>query len=477
LTEYLKFEVTDAKIEKLIDDTTSLCLFRVISDGQNSHSLPLTLDVIKEAAESSLRGKPILASYSNWERDLEGHKPAEDSNPIGYFIENQDFLYKPVEDGRTALYAKGILWKHYAPKQFNSIFSAKNHSKSVSMEIAITSLVDPEDKSKGIGSFRFLGLAVLGDSIEPASENANATLLTFSAMKEKYETLLFANKSKMIIDNSKESAIFSNTWSNPGRRLYSVFENKSNAMELYEESYLIVDKSKVDSAKSEALKYPHHSIKDGKLVVNAKGVQSAFMRARQENVATGDVLSHIKRHYKELNLNMESFSTDFTEKEENKLEDKVMMEETPKEPETKEENPKAEPEKAEPEKEEPKKEVEQEPEEVDYAVKFADLEKKFAEQEKELFELRKFKADVEERDKNYAVEQLMSDVSDSLPKEKMEEFRDEAKELKLSEFAAFSNKVKACTLDFVKKIPSKDNLVVMATSLPEKVAKKSVWDF
>jgi hypothetical protein len=153
------------------------------------------------------------------------------------------------------------------------------------------------------------------------------------------------------------------------------------------------------------------------------------------------------------------------------------MEETPKEPETKEENPKAEPEKAEPEKEEPKKEFEQEPEEVDYAVKFADLEKKFAEQEKELFELRKFKADVEERDKNYAVEQLMSDVSDSLPKEKMEEFRDEAKELKLSEFAAFSNKVKACTLDFVKKIPSKDSLVVMATSMPEKVAKKSVWDF
>lgn len=474
MTEYLKFEVTDAKIEKLIDDTTSLCLFRVISDGQNSHGLPLTLDVIKEAAESSLRGKPILASYSNWEDDLEGHKPAEQSNPIGYFVESQEFVYKPVEDGRTALYAKGILWKHYAPKQFNSIFSAKNHSKSVSMEIAITSLVDPEDKSKGIGSFRFLGLAVLGDSIEPASENASATLLTFSAMKEKYETMLFASKSRFTIDNSVESAFMDETKCTFGRALYSKIIDQPNAEYFAKEMYLEIEPNWFENP-SKSIS-PHHKWRGNVLCLSRAGLEASVNYLKSIGKTSGEEFEHLHRHFSELGLE-DYFSENFTEKEENKLEDKVMMEETPKEPETKEENPKAEPEKTEPEKEEPKKEFEQEPEEVDYAVKFADLEKKFAEQEKELFELRKFKADAEERDKNYAVEQLMSGVSDSLPKEKMEEFRDEAKELKLSEFAAFSNKVKACTLDFVNKIPSKDSLVVMATSMPEKVAKKSVWDF
>lgn len=249
MQKLLDFEITDARIEKLVDDTTVLCEFRVISDGDNKHEKPLTIDVIKDAAERTLRGKPILASYSNWERDLQGHRKPEESEPIGYFIESQDFVYKPVEDGKTALFAKGLLWKRYAPRQVGSIFDGENHSKSVSMEIAINSLVDDSDESLGIASFDFLGLAILGESYPPASVNAKATLLTFSEMKNRYEAM-FAVAS-MKINNSKENAVKSSGWVNPGRRLYQPLLSKSNKLALLKEAYLVVDENKIDTAPSE----------------------------------------------------------------------------------------------------------------------------------------------------------------------------------------------------------------------------------
>ena len=478
MNRLLRFEITDAKIEKLIDDSTALCSFRVISDGENKHSMPMTLDVIKEAAERSLRGKPILANYSYWEGDMEGHKKPEDSDPIGYVIENQIFEYKPVENGKTALFALALLWKRYAPKQLMSIFNGENHSKDISMEISVDSMVDEADKTKGISRFSFLGLCVLGDSYSPASENARATLLTFSEIKEKYEAM-FAMES-MKINNSKDAAVMSGSWSNPGRKLYSVLGKKSNAMTLYKEAYLVVDEASVDSAPSEALRYPHHVVRNGELVVSAPGVQAAFQRARQQNIATGEVLAHIRKHYKELGLSMENFSTNFEVKEDKQLEEKVMMQEP-------EEVEKTKPEENEQENKQEEKE--------DFAVTVSNYEAKIAEYEAkmkdfeaqiaqyacgekafqaEIEDLKSYKNRREEEDKKFAVEKLMSDVGEYLPKEKMDEFAEEAKEVKPEEFTAFANKVQAVSFSYAKKTGKETVTDRMAVQLPQE-KKDDKW--
>jgi hypothetical protein len=462
LKRLLEFEIQDIKIERLIDDSTALCEIRVITEGQNKHGLPLSIETIMDAAERSLRGKPILATYSDWKRDLEGHKRPEDSEPIGYFIENQEFLYKTVENGKKALFAKGLLWKRYATKQVIAIFEGENHSKEVSMEISIRSLVDEEDKNKGIASFDFLGLVVLGGDYSPASPNSKATLLTFSEMKDKYEALLFEDKNSMKINNTKGSAINSSSWQNPGRKLYSRIMEKSNSKSLLSEAYLVVESGYRDRP-SESLKYPHHSIKNNELVVNVAGVQSALKRAEQQHIATGEILAHLKKHYKELGLSTESFATNFEEKEENTLEDKVMMAE----PEVKEEEKFVEPVTEQPEKEEtsepvetPEEEKKEEAEE-DYCMKYAEASKqleeftvKFAEQEKEVESLRKYKEDREKQDKTFAIEQTFAEVSDFLPKEEIDKFRIEADSIQFSEVEAFKNKVKARSLDFAKDATS-----------------------
>lgn len=446
MQKLLDFEINDVKLERLIDDTTALVKLRIVTEGPNKHNLPISIDVIKEAAERSLRGKPILATYSGWKGDLEGHKRPQDSEPIGYIIETQNFEYLDTPTGK-ALFALGLLWKRYAPYQAESIYDGENHSKSVSMEISVDSLIDENNSSAGIASMSFLGICVLGQSYPPASPQANLTMLTFSEMKEKYE-MMFAMNS-ININNSAEKSVKSKTWSNPGRSLYSKLMKQPNVNSLIKEAYLVTE-SGWEEHPSESLKFPHHSIKDNELVVNVAGCRAALQRAKQFNLS-GEAMEHLKKHYKELNLDMSNFSTDFQEKEESKLEDKVMMQEPEEEKKFEVEKPASE---SEPE----NKEENTEEKEEDFACKFAEAEKqlaeyatKFAAQEEELNNLRKYKSEKEESEKNYAIEQTMSEVAEYLPKDEAEKFRAEAAEVKFSEVESFKNKIKARSLDFATK--------------------------
>ena len=70
---------------------------------------------------------------------------------------------------------------------------------------------------------------------------------------------------------------------------------------------------------------------------------------------------------------------------------------------------------------------EKEEEEEDFACKFAEASKqleeyaaKFAALEEEAVALRKYKADKEESEKNYAIEQTMAEVNEYLPKDEVE---------------------------------------------------------
>ena len=294
---------------------------------------------------------------------------------------------------------------------------------------------------------------------------ASAMALNFSADKEAYYAM-YEDKKSIKIDNTKESAVNSQKWSNPGRRLYGKITDASNAESLAKEAYLVVENGWKD-APSEHLKYPHHVIRGSKLVVDIAGLQAANSRAQSQNIATGAVLAHLKRHYRELGLSTESFS--ITEQEVSKLnEEKVMMEEDTVEEERREE-------------EEDRREEEQEKEE-NYAAKIAEYEAKIEEYacgmknyEAELAELRKYKAEREEQDKNYAVEQLMAEVSEYLPKEEIESFREESKGVKLDGISAFSNRVKARTLDFAKKTAQKPSVQLMAVEHQEKEKEKNKW--
>lgn len=124
------------------------------------------------------------------------------------------------------------------------------------------------------------------------------------------------------IDNSKDAAV-DGKWKDPGASLYNQLLNASWVPEgnspnmdecifpshYLEEAYLIAPINKIKygpygmtSFSRSGCKYPHHIIRDGKLVVHIQGLKAAYARAKQMGIFSGEVKEHLERHYKELGL-------------------------------------------------------------------------------------------------------------------------------------------------------------------------------
>lgn len=106
------------------------------------------------------------------------------------------------------------------------------------------------------------------------------------------------------IDNSKDSAVNSDSWSNPGAAFLNKCLKASNHEALVKEGYAKVDGDASGDLSVNDVGYPHHKFVDGKMVVDIAGVTAAYQRASQQG-ETGDIMDHIQRHRKELGLDSE----------------------------------------------------------------------------------------------------------------------------------------------------------------------------
>ena len=107
----------------------------------------------------------------------------------------------------------------------------------------------------------------------------------------------------MEIKNFKDNAIRSGKWNKPGASFYDRLIKEDNYKALINEAYLIhgpINKETVFS--SAGVKYPHHEIKNGVLVVSEPGVRAAYARAKQMGVYRGALKKHIDKHLNELGV-------------------------------------------------------------------------------------------------------------------------------------------------------------------------------
>lgn len=125
--------------------------------------------------------------------------------------------------------------------------------------------------------------------------------------------------------------------------------------------------------------------------------------------------------------------------------------------------------------------------EEDMAEKLAKLEKDIEERDniimekdKELEELRRFKADVEEKEKAKSVEGIMAEVKEFLDDEAFKSYREEGMLCKMTEIDGWANKVKAASFEASKnKKSKKENTGIWGFAAPISNSNKksdSVWD-
>lgn len=298
----IKFAVSSAEfIESVNSQLFRKMRIRAFASGENAHTLPVDESVIERCA-CTVYDKPIVWKYSEIYNDAMGHET--DEVPVGFIKESDD---NPVvferEGNRIFMTINALIWTKYCGKLIE-VFENNGNHKDVSIEIS--ALVEDENADIPlVNDFCVAGITILGNRVKPAVKGCQAELLAFSEDKNKYlSEIEFENSIR--IDNSKESSV-SGKWENPRRKLFNPIVKASNAKALLKEAYLVGDFSS-NEPEITKFKYPHHVIRDGKLVIHKDGLNAAFQRASQQGIVEGAVKAHLLRHYRELGLSTENFS-------------------------------------------------------------------------------------------------------------------------------------------------------------------------
>ena len=257
LEKFYKFDISLFEFKEFIDEETALMLVKVCSSGDNLHGLPFTKETLKEAAERSLRGKPIVGKFSNWAGDFEGHEPSE--VPIGYFVEHQQLQYVDNEDGSCSLFAYAVLWKTYASKEYelfvNNAERGKAPIKGVSMEIKVGASEEgwEGDLTKTeIKKFSFKGVTILGDKYTPASPGAQAEMVSFSKTKKRELEKYFTDNSDKINNIKDSRSLFGKFYSELGLSANNFVEKEGKLMPETEDGKKAEELEKEMSVESEA---------------------------------------------------------------------------------------------------------------------------------------------------------------------------------------------------------------------------------
>lgn len=344
----LRFDLSpdDLKVKKILGKEFVEIEVWAISDiDPNPNGSYFTLDSLKDGVKTFYR-KPILGAFKY--NDFSGHDgklvkdpvlqsiywDTENGEQILGFIPDDSNVEIVSKNGLHWIKLNAVLWVFYNYKQVKKLLKSSK-TRHVSVEITIDDSYVRDDGVEVISKFTLNGITILGELITPGIPDAHLTILDMideELFSKKVVALQFAYKNfegnhiekgkgeaimenkKIKINNSKESAIDSSSWENPGKNLYDPILESSNKISLLKEAYLVVE-SGYDTAPSEHLKYPHHKIKNNELVLDVKGVTSAFQRASQEGIVSGKVKAHLLRHYHELGLSTENFELSQEEKD------------------------------------------------------------------------------------------------------------------------------------------------------------------
>lgn len=277
----------------------------VCRTGDNSHRLFISDDALKHSA-SSVKGKPILASFNYNNTEFRGHE--DDEVAVGFFEEKEPDLVE--KDGETYIRAKGKIWKRYFQNVVD-IFKSKEGKAEVSMEVEMLEGKEPTAFAKGsMDLFSIMGCTLLG--VAPSIKGSEARVLSFSEMKEEYnketdtltELQKFSKKRKeeMMAEKIKvnKTELKETPWSEVDKiALRDKVMAASNRDTLVKDVYALVEDG-FEDAPSEHLKYPLMEISENTAYYNRYGLASALAYAKKENETS--VINKVEKLYNKFKI-------------------------------------------------------------------------------------------------------------------------------------------------------------------------------
>lgn len=334
-------EADAIKLSKVLSKDFLEVEIYAISEGENRNHFSFLYEAMRNSLPT-FSEKPVLAYFNPFTQGIEEHncnvKLDKDTGeefydytgpnserPVGLITPDSA---KIVDyEGKKWIKLKAKLWVKYNRQLIKNLLKAKSRKVSVEIEI-LKSYLDDED-IEVIEEFVLDGITILQyqpNTTIPIREGiagAKLNLKTFAdssdfksfkermtsaysnqslEVNEEAKELKCAEKEKIDIDNSKEAAIMDEEWEKPTAEFYEWLREARNFKTASKENALVLEEGWETNADKN--KYPHHSRKGDKLVVNRRGVIAAYSRGMAQKLFDDNpgARRHILKHFKELGL-------------------------------------------------------------------------------------------------------------------------------------------------------------------------------
>lgn len=492
----------------------------LLAEGNNSHKNPISLDVLKRDAHTML-GKFLIAKYSDFQKDVTTH--TQDQQIVGYFPKDGKIQFKE-KDGKTFAVFDVLISKLYATPVYqlfkeHNFRNVSAEFSCIEQEEPDENGDNPIEKIMFHGC-TILGLNYK-PSCEGAEMNIkrfSAESADDYYSKHNNSLKLFSERRKKELADKKtykinEKELKDTPWGEIDKTdIRDKVMNAENRDELVKVVYGVVEDG-WQEAPSEHLKYPLMQLVGDTFYYNRNALSSALTYAKQNDER--EVIDKVEKLYKDFDLADEG-GEKMAEKKFNELEgrevyavvirkvqehlgkdyfvnsiqdDKVVVtnEETKErfdipaeihaeadDKEFKVEIDFDKMEKSEVQKmglnseaimamvnaetvearEEAKKMVDETDEQTNIIME------KVCAMACELEELRTFKTQKLNEEKNFAVDKIMANVKDDLSVEKYEELMEEGKNCEFEKIAEFESKVKSFAYDESKKKTKKKEDII-----------------
>ena len=182
----------------------------VMHDKLNLNNSNFEFEVIDaDVTKESIKNIPILGYIKKVDgsdsKDFAGHeievvfkdgeiKIVYLERPIGVVPETNNYEYVE-KDGKKYVKVIGYLWKDYMNDGYEIL--QENPSKSVSMEIVVDAYEVRKDSIVDIKAYRYTGITVLGDNVNPGMEGANMQVIGQFSDNQKFSKEFYERVEKL----------------------------------------------------------------------------------------------------------------------------------------------------------------------------------------------------------------------------------------------------------------------------------------
>lgn len=287
------------------------CKLKLMHDGESKNRTQFTKEVMMNCVEKTVRNTPILChvykdvdgNYKignhDMDFDLEKNKDGDFEfttthleKPVGFIPESTE-IFTEEEDGRTYVYAIGLLWKHYMDK-LEDLLLDKDCVSNISTELLCNDAEMNDDNILDIREFELMGTTII--SAETGMHNtvgefyfSNEDTMTVEDMQLAYSEELRGGEKENMDENVKDQVVEN-----------AIEEQKPQVDDSLEETVVEnADKKDKKDKKDEPEKDEEKTEEDDKKKKNEleekyEELQAQFESLKQENIALNEKLESMK---------------------------------------------------------------------------------------------------------------------------------------------------------------------------------------